>query len=159
MPIMKHLMPMLFGLICSVAVSHGQPNVHSTLAVAGDRSASVQWTLGEVFSGLRPDATGSSLTAGFIQPMVAMATDLRPDIQQAGVSAFPIPARHYLTIRFDQISDWTLYLFDVRGTLLSTRTVAGQQTRVPLSALHPGVYVLRVLDTDQRSRMIRFIKH
>ncbi len=150
---------MLCCLICWVTASQAQANFHFAMPVAGDRENTFQWTLGEVFSGLRTDATGASLTAGFIQPMVIVATDLRPRTDRAEVSAFPIPARDYLTVRFDRSSDWSLFLINLRGHTLSTWNVRGLQTRVPLDGLLPGGYVLRVLDTDRRSQVIRFIKH
>jgi len=156
---MKHLMPAVCGLLCSVAVSHAQPNFHSAMPVAGDRTGSMQWTIGEVFSGPLPDATGASLTVGFIQPMIVVATDLRPRLEQAEVRAFPIPAWDYLTLQFDKTSDWTLYLMDVRGRSLASWQLQAKQMKIPLTDLRPGVYVLRVLDADRRSRVIRFLKH
>jgi len=147
------------ALLCSAAVSHAQPNFHSAMPVAGDRGATFQWTIGELFTGYRTDATGASLTAGFNQPVVAMATDLRTQIDHAEISAFPIPARDYLNLQFDRNADWTLFLMDVRGRSLASWQLHAKQTKIPLTDLRPGVYVLRVLDTDRRSQIIRFVKH
>lgn len=156
---MNYFWPMLCCLFCWVTASQAQANFHSAMPVAGDRQASFQWTIGEVFSGPQPDATGASLTAGFIQPMLTVATDLSPRMERAEVSAFPIPARDHLTVQFDQASDWTLHLLDVQGRTLSFWSVRGRQTVIPLGELLPGIYVLRVLDAHLRSQIIRFIKH
>ncbi len=158
-PIMKHFMPILFGLICSVAVSQAQPNFYSAMPVAGERTGSMQWTVGELFSGYRAGGDGASLTEGFIQPMLAMATDLRPRLERARITAFPIPARDYLTVQFDKTTEWTLFLFDLRGRMLFSWEVRSAKTDIPLADLRPGVYLLRVLDAGRRSQVIRFIKH
>ncbi len=156
---MKHLIPILLGFVCSIAVSQAQSNFHSAMPVAGDHTGSLHWTMGEVFSGPLPDATGASLTMGFIQPMVAVATDLQPRLEEAVVTAFPIPARDYLTVQFGEISDWTLYLMDLSGRTLASWQVHTAKTEIPLADFRPGVYVLRVVNTDWHSQVIRFLKH
>lgn len=151
----------LFVLIMSLPFgsARGQTNRMASIFPAGDHSPAFQWTIGEVFSGFRPDPTGASLTVGFVQPSLTLTTDLHQTQEKVNLSVFPIPARNYLTVNFNRMSDWTLMLMNGQGQTLASWYIRGQQAEIPVENWAPGVYLLRVVDSKRRSQTIRFIKH
>lgn len=82
--------------------------------------------------------------------IVAMETDVVPEV-------FPNPAKGSLNIRLPSDSRRIL-LSDLAGRTLRTQTATAGLSRLDISALPAGIYVVTVLSEDGRRSNLRFVK-
>ncbi|MEO1626362.1 MAG: T9SS type A sorting domain-containing protein, partial [Bacteroidota bacterium] len=67
----------------------------------------------------------------------------------------PIPTKDWLNIRSRDLDNQQLSLFDLQGRLLTTQTFSGSNTRIDLSNLPEGVYLLTIQEANGKQVMQR----
>jgi hypothetical protein len=86
-----------------------------------------------------------------------------PDIRKAsGFSIYPNPAGDMLSVRNtgDLQSDLQYQIIDVNGRILKEGTIAAnsRETEIPVHAIAPSVYLLRITGSNGISDQLRFVK-
>lgn len=74
-----------------------------------------------------------------------------------GIEAYPNPARGYLNLRLPAGSR-RLELQDIMGRTLRTQTALPGASRIDISALPSGIYLLAVSSSNGRKSVLRFVK-
>lgn len=76
--------------------------------------------------------------------------------ESMGVEVFPNPAKAHVTLRFSQIFDVSLAVYDMTGREVMSRSAVSQVFAVPTTQLRPGVYAF-VIHADGRQWVERVV--
>lgn len=107
---------------------------------------SLDWTVGDNVVQTTTSTPDYTLTQGFQQAGRYTVTAIEtPDA--AGVSVFPNPVAHQLFVSNPDAQQLQYALFSGNGTLLGSGTTQSTQQAIDCSALSPGIYILKVVDT------------
>ena len=111
---------------------------------------SVSYSVGQVFYTTNA-GSGGSVLQGVQQPYeISVVTGLE---EAKGISlqcsVYPNPAASYLIVHFDsEVKDqFSAYLFDMNGKLLTIQHIEGNDTRIDISNLVIATYFLKILQT------------
>lgn len=64
-------------------------------------------------------------------------------------SIYPNPAHSEILISFSKVTNANLHIYNVDGVLVKTDEVAGDQKRIDLKGLAPGLYFVEIIAGDQ----------
>ncbi|OFY47386.1 MAG: hypothetical protein A2Y87_09250 [Bacteroidetes bacterium RBG_13_46_8] len=145
-------------------LTHGQSQLLQVIAASGgsgqNGSIAMAWTIGEpVISTL--SGTGLILTQGFHQPEINGPDAIRvfegPDYS---IDAYPNPAVDFLILSLDipEMQDFQYVLYDLNGTLLVQELLVSKQTAVDMTDYQAGIYVLKVIQSDQEIKIFKIVK-
>jgi len=73
---------------------------------------------------------------------------------QRTFSIYPNPSNGIFTLEFDQIPTNPVAIFDLKGRKLNEYRISSNQTSIDLSGLDKGVYILNVLGTKSKEKLI-----
>lgn len=80
-------------------------------------------------------------------------------IDNSLIKVFPNPVQHGLELLFPEIGNYTIQIFDLTGRMISKQTIEKKKsTRLDLSHLSKGNYILNVVSSDTTSQ-IKIIKN
>jgi hypothetical protein len=91
-----------------------------------------------------------------IELTIIVAT-IELDIDDALVKVYPSPVTDVVTISMTHPASADIHLLDTAGQLLIRKRTASRDTRLDVSGLAPGVYLIR-MELDDRLIVKRFIK-
>jgi len=105
--------------------------------------------------------TNGSMAQGVQQPFeISVGMD---EIKGVSLycSAYPNPATDFLTLKVENLdySTLTFFLYDMNGTLLESKKLAGNETNIAMSNLIPATYFLKVTDLNQDVKTFKIIKN
>jgi hypothetical protein len=106
--------------------------------------------------------TNGSVEQGVQQPYeitVVTAIEQAKGISLS-VTAYPNPVTDYLTLSIDKydISDLSYQLYDMKGKLLQSEKITGNQTRIVMSNLFPASYFVIVNQGNKEVKTFKIIK-
>ena len=152
-PFLVFLVQMLIGSM----TTHVQ--AQSVTATSGGQYAngahSLSFTTGEAF--ISTLASGSYLlTQGFQQPWVFLGTG-EPRID---VTAYPNPATDFVQVAANSPlpPNSVARLFDLNMAFIREDRLNGARTRIPLSGLPPGIYLLNISNNGETLKTIKVVK-
>ncbi len=128
-----------------------QESVNTTGGDAMGSGGSVSYSVGQV---VYTTSTGTnSIVAQGVQQPFEISTET--EIEKAKsisltISAFPNPTSDNLTLNISEfdISNLSYQLYDMRGKLLQSQKITGNQTSIVMSNLVPATYFVKVVKTQ-----------
>lgn len=153
---MKRSILFFLALVFSWSLS-AQSSSPQVVAPAGDsfegETVRIDWTIGEpVITSIQ--SSERQITQGFHQPYLTITSvqDLPAEIGK--IQVFPNPSADLVQIkmRFDQDREVRLQLLDVRGQIIWSQIVNGQQLEesTNIQSLPNGLYFLNILLDDKQ---------
>ena len=125
--------------------------------VACDSSGSTSGPTGNVTT--TPANPGSILEFTYQPPAITKAlnqqlteSSIRDDLHDRAIDVYPNPARNYIIVYNYDLSSSQVYLYDISGKLVMQRQSKDLATRMDVSNLVSGVYVLSVKGVDGKIR-------
>ena len=150
---MRHKKARLFAilmLVIGLTALHAQQTITAAGGNAAGSGGSVSYSVGQVFYTTNT-GTGGSVLQGVQQPYeISLVTELD---EGKGISVqcsvYPNPAASYLIVYFegDVEVQYTAYLFDMNGKLLSASDIESNETRIDVSKLAIATYFLKIMQT------------
>jgi hypothetical protein len=134
-----------------------------TLSASGgtfeNSNGAISFTIGEsiALTFIKGDNT---LTQGFHQTKVFISLLSEAKDLDFLISVFPNPAADGLILKIglENISGLKYLLFDINGKLLTQKELEYFETRVPISQLADGLYIIKVLDGINEIKSFKIIK-
>ena len=125
--------------------------------VACDSSGSTSGPTGNVTT--TPANPGSILEFTYQPPAITKAlnqqlteSSIRDDLHDRAIDVYPNPARNYIIVYNYDLSSSQVYLYDISGKVVMQRQSKDLATRMDVSNLVSGVYVLSIKGVDGKIR-------
>lgn len=156
---MKYLISSLL-LVLAAHMMSAQDLTPEIVATAGETfstsNLTLEWTLGEIMA---ETFTGTVvLTQGFHQP-VNNTTSIEDLASAFGtITVYPNPTNSTISIETDRNGSLEIELWDMSGRTVLRQTASAVISRLDLSDLPHGMYMLRLSDGEQAARSIRIKK-
>jgi hypothetical protein len=153
----------LIALGCLTFTTHAQSTSPEVIASSGDHfdngTNSISYTVGEPVI-LTVSSANNALTQGFHQ--TSLLVDAVDDVtENSGISVFPNPTSNQLTISAEQLGLYeNASLYDASGRLVWIQTESNPplQSTVDMTSVAPGLYILRLLQSDESSLEFKILK-
>lgn len=157
---MKKLKTSILFLIFNGAL-HAQETTLSAGNDAGGSGGTVNYSIGQIVYTTHSGVNGSA-AQGVQQPfeiMVVAGIDVKEI--QLGLSAYPNPATHSLTLKVENYEQKNLIfqLTDAAGKLISTDRITSELTQIQVDQLPHAAYFLSVKSGDQIIKTFKIIKN
>ncbi|HRG59652.1 MAG TPA: T9SS type A sorting domain-containing protein [Bacteroidia bacterium] len=157
----KHLLTIAaFALIGAVRAQTVMPQVVSSSGGSGQNAqVSLDWTIGETVTSTVSDGQ-STLTQGFQQPTLQIATTQNEKNDLALMLVYPNPTADFVTLKINQ-SDHRLFNYkvhDVAGKLVIEGKASTNSPNISFQGLASGQYTLSLIDNELKSQSISIIK-
>lgn len=157
----KHLLTIAaFALIGAVRAQTVMPQVVSSSGRSGQNAqVSLDWTIGESVTSTVSDGQ-STLTQGFQQPTLQIATTQNEKNDLAFMLVYPNPTADFVTLKISQ-SDQRLFNYkvhDVAGKLVIEGKASTHYPNISFQGLASGQYTLSLIDNELKSQSISIIK-
>jgi len=124
-----------------------------------NEQVSISWSLGETV--IDTYASGElTLTQGFQQPAIHLGTFYENPDSDFQLTAFPNPTKAFVTVQtnHNQTENLEYRLFDIRGSLILSDRLAGDNTRINLDDYHPGIYFLSIQNDELLLKVFKIIR-
>ncbi len=149
---MKKLLIIILALTASFGFSQ-TTLVKSSISSGGGSTTQgntyLVYTMGETF--VQEANQGSThLSEGFIGPDLAAILGIEDYTQLEGVRVFPNPVKNFLSIELPEYNKYEIHLFDMTGKELINTSVDNDQMQYDLSQLRAGIYLLSVIDRENK---------
>lgn len=138
-------------------------NAQQAIVTSGETNAntagSVSWTLGEVVveSGIKIPGQ-NSLTQGFQQGDLSVLAIKEPLANTLNIRVLPNPATDYVNLVVDDYSDLSYQINDLKGKLLIKERLESNETRINLSNLASGTFLVSITKQNQEIKTYKIIK-
>ena len=122
---------------------------------------SVSWSIGEAMTETYVQ-TSFTLTQGVQQPVVKVENvSSSSEMNAYKIVAYPNPTSDAVTVSVAGTTGQSLALklFDATGKLLQATQMTDSETRVSLSNLPAGIYLLQVSDSKNNVQIFKIIKN
>ncbi len=84
---------------------------------------------------------------------------IRENEEIKGLVAYPNPAIDYIQLYSPEISLEYVRVYDLSGrTILNHPVSDGNETRIPIDAIQPGIYIMEVESSKKTKSLLRFVK-
>ncbi len=123
-------------------------NSNASVGMATELSNNDFFKWGDYAAGITIDTVTYAMVFPMtVYPVSAPQTQGIANVDNVNISVYPNPVARMVTISGIEGSSNTAVLYDMRGSLVATFMVNGAETRLDLSHLTSGVYMLRVADS------------
>lgn len=157
--IVKNHILFLFLCLGTTSFLPAQASVHGAGGDAAGTGGSVAFSIGQVHY------QHSGTSAGQLLPGVQQAVEIstgnaRSHLASAAIQVYPNPTHRSVVLSASEtLPNFRYTLSDIRGTVLIQGVCHGQETRVALDALAPGLYLLQCSTSDHQTiQTTRIIK-
>ncbi len=149
---------LMFGL---TTILMAQDAIVSSGGNGSGDGGTVSYTIGQVFYTTSTSGTGT-VSEGVQQPYEIVSTGI-DDAKSIDLrlSAYPNPTTDFLTLNVeDYESDKLSYqLFNLSGTLLSSKAILGNTTQINMVNYVASIYILKIVDDKQTIKTFKIIKN
>lgn len=157
----KHLLTIAaFALIGAVRAQTVMPQVVSSSGGSGQNAqGSLDWTIGEPVTSTVTDGT-STLTQGFQQPTLLIATAQTDLNELTQLVVYPNPTADYVTLKLNKYDNnqYTYKVHDISGKIVLEGKASTNNANVSFHGLASGQYTLSLIDNQLKSQNISIIK-
>lgn len=152
---------LLFSLLLSMSCLGALAQPHDLVAASGasfqNGSGYISFSIGEPVT-MTVSSASAVLTQGFQQ------TEYQPGVSVADkpaylMNVYPNPVRDLLTLEVEATDGFDYLLYDSRGGLVSTGQVLDEHMEIDVSALSPSVYILKVTNHKEETRLFQIVKY
>lgn len=147
-------------MVISTTVLKAQQSIVSSGGDAFSDAGFIAFSIGQVVYHTNAGTTGS--VAQGVQQAYEIFTvgiqDIKYDIQ---LSVFPNPINEYLVLHAEDYTTVKLYyqLFDMQGKLLKSEFITRNQTKINMSHLLSGSYILIISTENKPVKQFKVIKN
>jgi hypothetical protein len=160
--IMKNILIIL--AVLTISLGFGQTaikksSVSSGGGVATQGTLSMVYTVGEL--AIQENTVGTvHLSEGFIGPDIIAAMGVEDYTQLDGVNVYPNPVKTNVNIELPDYNNYEIRVFDLTGKeLMLVNIEDDNRTRLNLSQLKSGMYLLSIIDREHKlSRIIKLLR-
>ncbi|QGY46526.1 T9SS type A sorting domain-containing protein [Maribellus comscasis] len=140
---MKNYILIIAFCFTTISTSFAQEVVASAGETQQAGSIELSWTLGE--SVIETFTSGAILTQGFHQSKLLVTAIDEPSLLVSELKVYPNPASEFVMIHFNsEIKDKQYSLFDMTGKMLLLNSISETDSRIDVSSLASGTYLLRI---------------
>lgn len=136
----------LFNLIAISANGFGQEVISSQGEHYSGSSGSIEFTIGEPVVETVSDGN-NDVTQGFHQTKLTV-TAIEDHNTNFDVSIFPNPTSNYVQLNLEDYNGIQMHLYDVSGKLVTSQQLKNQVTKIDMSNLTFGNYIITLSNTD-----------
>ena len=161
---MELKLPIWYTLILCLSGLSGLQAQESINATGGNDfgiGGSISYSIGQVAYTIASDST-STVTPGVQQPYeFSMVPDRTVDEEFNPILlTYPNPANDLLVLETNQTLDSKMFLqlFDIDGNPIRQQEISESRTKIDLSSLVPGTYLLYVFNSRQEVKTFKIIK-
>jgi hypothetical protein len=149
-----------FALIGAVRAQTVMPQVVSSSGGSGQNAqGSLDWTIGEPVTATVSDGT-STLTQGFQQPTLLIATSQNQNSEFFNLLVYPNPTADYVTLKLNQNNQqqFNFKVYDSVGKLVNEGKASSNNPNISFQGLASGQYTISLTDNQLKSQSISIIK-
>ncbi len=150
---MKTILSILAFL--TISFSFGQTAIKKSSISSGggvvtQGTTTMVYTIGEI--AIQENTVGTThLSEGFIGPDLTALLGIEDYTELADIKAFPNPVQDNLTVALADYNNYEIHLFDLNGKeIISVNVEDDNQSVLNLSQLKTGMYILTVIDRDNK---------
>jgi hypothetical protein len=150
----------LIAFIGAVKAQTVMPELLSSSGGSGQNAqGSLAWTIGEPVTATVSDGT-STLTQGFQQPTLLIATAQNEHNNLLSLFVYPNPTADYVMLKLDQSDDaqYNYRVFDSSGKLVNEGKANFSQPSISFQGLAAGQYTISLLSPKLKQQSISIIK-
>ncbi len=140
---------------------YAQESVNATGGNASGSGGSVSYSIGQVVYQTHPGTNGS-VSEGVQQPYEISVVTAIEDINgiNLSVTAYPNPTTEYLTMEVKdfELSNLNFQLYNMKGKLLQSQKITGNQTSIIMTNLVPATYFVKVIQNNKDVKTFKIIK-
>lgn len=157
----KQLLTIAAIALCGVIKAQTvMPQVVSSSGGSGQNAqGSLDWTIGESVTTTVTDGT-STLTQGFQQPTLLIATSQKEYNELMQLLVYPNPTADYVTLKMDNTNDaqYNYRVFDAAGKLVSEGKATSANPNISFQGLASGQYTISLVGPKSTTQQISIIK-
>lgn len=157
----KHLLTIAaFALFCAARAQTVMPQVVSSSGGSGQNAqGSLDWTIGEAVTATVTDGT-STLTQGFQQPTLVIATSQNENNDVMHLLVYPNPTADYVTLKLDPSGTQQINykVYDSAGKLVNEGKATSNQSNISFQNMASGQYTISLTDNQLKTQHISIIK-
>ena len=148
---------LLFGFSLNIPIGAQQLISCASFSVSNN-SGSFTGSMGE--SIISETSNQQSVHAGFQQAFIDMTTHTLPPAPVTDITIYPNPTSEKLTLSLDseQAKNKTYILCDITGNTILEGKILSSQTQLDVSQLSPAIYLLKILQNNRATNLIKIIK-
>jgi hypothetical protein len=149
-----------FALLGTLKAQSVMPQVVSSSGGSGQNAqGSLDWTIGETVTTTVTDGT-STLTQGFQQPTLLIATAQKENNLTGSLLVYPNPTADFVMVKFDANKEQqvSFKIFDVAGKLVHEGIATTANPKIPFQGLASGQYSVSLISANLKSQNISIIK-
>ena len=157
----KLIIVVVFASLCGYSQTE---ILKSSISSGGDNvevgNLKLIYTIGE--NAIQENESGTlQLSEGFLSPIpVGVVLGTEDFLELTGITAYPNPTTDFVNLRFSELSDYEIKLFDVSGRQLSEFKTSQTNFKVDLKSFLNGVYFMNVSDAENgKSKVFRILKN
>jgi hypothetical protein len=136
------------------------PEVVSSSGGSGQSTqGSLAWTIGEPVTATMGNGS-NTLTQGFQQPTLLIATALQNNPELKELLVYPNPTADYIIIKTagNTSQQFTYQIFDKTGKLVASGLSKAGNNHISFQGLATGLYTLRLTDNQSKVHQLSIIK-
>lgn len=157
----KHLLTIAaFAFMGALKAQSLVPQVVSSSGGSGQNAqGSLDWTIGEPVTATVSDGS-STLTQGFQQPTLLIATSINENNLSANLLVYPNPTADYVILKFDAAMEqqYNFKIFDMAGKLINQGKATPTNPKISFEGLASGQYNVSIISANSKTQNISIIK-
>jgi hypothetical protein len=152
-------------ILLGLGLTTGTKAQTAIAATGGNASGSggkVSYSVGQVFY-TNESGTNGKVSQGVQQPYeIFGSTSLDESVEKNHhILVYPNPTTDLIILEMENfIISKTLYqLYDVKGSILETKTIVGKETNIDMSKLSASTYFIKIIAENKEIKTIKIIKN
>jgi hypothetical protein len=149
-----------FALLGTLKAQSVMPQVVSSSGGSGQNAqGSLDWTIGEPVTATVTDGT-STLTQGFQQPTLLIATAQNDNNLNSNLLVYPNPTADFVMVKFDANKEQQINfkIFDIAGKLINEGKATSANPKISFQGLASGQYSVSLISADLKTQNVSIIK-
>lgn len=148
------------ALLGTIKAQTVMPEVLSSSGGSGQNAqGSLAWTIGEPVTATVSDGT-STLTQGFQQPTLLIATAQNENIDAQNLIVYPNPTADFVTLKFDHSKEaqYNFRVYDSAGKLVNEGKATSANPNISFQGYASGQYSISLQSLNLKQQSISIIK-
>jgi hypothetical protein len=129
---------------------------------ASGSGGTVSYSIGQVFY-TNESGTNGNVSQGVQQPYeISGSTSLNESVEKKyHIIVYPNPTTDLINLEMENFTiSKTLYqLYDIKGCIIESKTIAGKETNIDMSKLSASTYFIKIIDENKEIKTIKIIKN
>ncbi len=156
----KRFLHLLLTVGLGVSSGYAQESSNTSGGDASGSGGNVAYSIGQTVYTYTSGSNGNT-NQGVQQPYEIYTVGINKEPSNISLKTFPNPTTDFLTLQFDDYSNeqFEFRLFDLQGSLVQNGQIIDTQTRIDLSALSKGTYLISIIKESKEIKTFKIIKN